>query len=679
MVSIDSVMQNASSDHMYQFYLVIDQGFGEETKRLCQEAVSRYDNCRIEFLEISADYSSLYRGIPHVTFQSYYRLFLPQLLSKIDKCIYLDGDTVVCSDIAGLYEVELGDNWLGGVEAYGYYRNADEHCKRLGIATLPPYFNSGVLLISLEALRKNGCPEKFETLIWRKYDSVDQDVLNVACRGYIMKLPYRFNVMTGHFNYDRDYLAKYISLAELDAARADPVIIHYAGAEKPWNSAAVPLSEKWNAVYLKGTIRDLFADAADQKEKAAASVERDGNAKVSPKVSVIMPVYNADEHLEKAAESVLRQTIDSWELICINDGSTDDSLQRLNALAKRDARIKVLSQENQGSGPARNLGLRTAAGEFISFLDADDLYPEDCTLEKLYRAAVDHGVSCAGGSMSVLTSSGKLWDTFEGANSGQKFQSRGISNYSQYQFEYGYQRFIFQRSMLIDNGIFFPPYLRFQDPPFMVTAMICAQRFYHMPDVTYLYREGHKAVSWNEEKVCGLLHGLIDLLQISSRHRYKKLHLSAIYRIGYDHCQPIASHLHNPSVAELLRTAIGNIDIGLLDGCAGTFPHSIIALNWDDFTREFSPNAVLKADTLSWGTHNDASAASRIIEAQRLSQQVSYLEREIENIHRSASYRIGRMITFIPRKLRGGIRCLKENGIKYTLCRFGEKVRAKLR
>ncbi|WP_296872258.1 glycosyltransferase family 2 protein, partial [uncultured Methanobrevibacter sp.] len=80
------------------------------------------------------------------------------------------------------------------------------------------------------------------------------------------------------------------------------------------------------------------------------------------KVSIIMPVFNDADRLDKSINTVINQTLKDIELICVNDGSTDDSLEILNEFAKEHEFIKVLSQENQGSGKARNYGMSEATG-----------------------------------------------------------------------------------------------------------------------------------------------------------------------------------------------------------------------------------------------------------------------------------------------------------------------------
>ena len=104
-------------------------------------------------------------------------------------------------------------------------------------------------------------------------------------------------------------------------------------------------------------------------------------------VSVIIPVYNAAKCLEQCIRSVMNQTLRGIEIICVDDGSSDASLEILRRLAQEDARIRVLEQPNQGAGAARNRGLSIAEGEYLSFLDADDFFEPDM-LEKAYGQAV---------------------------------------------------------------------------------------------------------------------------------------------------------------------------------------------------------------------------------------------------------------------------------------------------
>lgn len=108
------------------------------------------------------------------------------------------------------------------------------------------------------------------------------------------------------------------------------------------------------------------------------------------KVSVVVPVYNAEKTLERCLDSIVGQTFSDIELVLVNDGSRDASLRICEDYAARDRRIKVFSQENQGPSTARNTGIDHAGGDYLYFVDSDDYIASDA-IKRLYTAAVSSG------------------------------------------------------------------------------------------------------------------------------------------------------------------------------------------------------------------------------------------------------------------------------------------------
>ena len=90
------------------------------------------------------------------------------------------------------------------------------------------------------------------------------------------------------------------------------------------------------------------------------------------KISVIIPIYNSEKWLRKCLDSVVLQTYENLEILCINDGSTDDSLAIMEEYAARDERIRVITQENKGLSGARNTGMAAMTGDYFTFIDSDD-------------------------------------------------------------------------------------------------------------------------------------------------------------------------------------------------------------------------------------------------------------------------------------------------------------------
>lgn len=109
-----------------------------------------------------------------------------------------------------------------------------------------------------------------------------------------------------------------------------------------------------------------------------------------PLVSVIVPVYNVEKYLEQCLDSIINQTLKDIEIICVDDGSTDGSLDILNSYKEKDDRIIILTQKNLYVGVARNNGLKVAKGEYLSFLDSDDFF-EPTMLEDMYKIAEKDG------------------------------------------------------------------------------------------------------------------------------------------------------------------------------------------------------------------------------------------------------------------------------------------------
>lgn len=114
----------------------------------------------------------------------------------------------------------------------------------------------------------------------------------------------------------------------------------------------------------------------------------------NPLVSVVVPAFNAEGTIARCLESLAAQTLSDWEAVVVDDGSTDGTADAVEAFAAHDPRVRLLRQENLGSGAARNAGVATARGEFLAFVDADDAVEPDM-LEALVQAARAHDAQIA--------------------------------------------------------------------------------------------------------------------------------------------------------------------------------------------------------------------------------------------------------------------------------------------
>lgn len=285
----------------------------------------------------------------------------------------------------------------------------------------------------------------------------------------------------------------------------------------------------------------------------------------TPKVSVIMPVYNVEPYLCQCLDSVTSQTLKEIEIICVDDGSTDASLDILKEYAAKDNRITIITQKNAGSGKARNNALDNSTGEYIAFLDSDDLYPSEKTLEHMYKAAIENDVLVCGGSLSQLREGGKIVTDPKEFEQGYSFEKDGIVQYSDYQFDYGYWRFIFNRKFLKENQLYFPDYLRQQDPPFFVKTMAVAKTFYALTEPTYVYRVSYKQISWNERKTMDLFKGIGDCLKYSKQYGLSRLHSQIAQRLNiWTFRTAAATMIDNKNVRQQILQTLDTVDYDIL-------------------------------------------------------------------------------------------------------------------
>ena len=211
------------------------------------------------------------------------------------------------------------------------------------------------------------------------------------------------------------------------------------------------------------------------------------------KVSVIVPVYNVEDYLEKCLDSVIGQTFEDIEIICVNDGSTDNSLDILNEYEKKDNRIKVISQENAGLAEARNVGMKHACGEYLLFLDSDDWLELEC-IEELYANAKNND------SDMVLFNSIEIKENNQTREriyiKPKKNEKIDFDNFS---FDYSFKKRLVMNSLFVvwskfyktsflkENKIEFKDFRLFEDVPFHIETMIRAERISYLPKVLHNY------------------------------------------------------------------------------------------------------------------------------------------------------------------------------------------------
>ena len=270
-------------------------------------------------------------------------------------------------------------------------------------------------------------------------------------------------------------------------------------------------------------------------------------------ISIVMPIYNCEKYLEQCIRSALKQTLKELELICVDDGSTDNSVQIIKRFQEQDTRIALFQQKNQGAGAARNLGIQKARGKYIAFLDADDFYLDSNALEKMVLACEkNHLGACAGFRREYQDNLLKDFYLYRDYFESGKNKEGVVLRYQDYQEEYYYQNYIFSLEILKKNGIIFPLYRRYQDAPFFLNAMVAIKEYLVLPLEFYAYRFPEEALTRKETYIEDTLKGIRDNIQIAQENQFYELEKKLVGRVGFEYAKGIVKGA-NEEVLELLH------------------------------------------------------------------------------------------------------------------------------
>ncbi|OCG44233.1 hypothetical protein A9G35_08310 [Gilliamella sp. Choc5-1] len=209
---------------------------------------------------------------------------------------------------------------------------------------------------------------------------------------------------------------------------------------------------------------------------------------MSPVISIIVPVYNCDNFLEKSITSLINQTFENIEIICINDGSIDNSLDILNNFSKKDKRIIVIDQENNGPAEARNKGLKKSRGEYIMFCDSDDWY-EPAMCEKMLETIRSKSVDLVICSCNVV----KDEQTYNLRDSDIDYHK--LTYYGLHSLTYPFKtrvnsvlwNKIFKKSIIEQYNIDFPSGYYHDDMVFVLQYLCCSKTIYAIDIHLYNY------------------------------------------------------------------------------------------------------------------------------------------------------------------------------------------------
>lgn len=257
---------------------------------------------------------------------------------------------------------------------------------------------------------------------------------------------------------------------------------------------------------------------------------------LNPKISVVVPVFNTGKYLPKCLDSLLLQTYDNIEIICVNDGSDDNSLEVLEQYAKKDSRIKVYSQENSGVSVARNLGMSESSGDYVSFIDSDDwvyltLYQEfvNC-LNKLQKNIDIFMFNAAFYSVGKNDAYPKVFvDALDWNNHTSEYTIHTFDDCMRpFSRNLSASNKIYRKQFLVEKDIKFEENLIYEDQYFAIKTFLNANSIVFTDEIFYKYRRGDEVTlstqssekAFNIFEIMDLVDAEINKLDVYESYKY---------------------------------------------------------------------------------------------------------------------------------------------------------------
>lgn len=371
------------------------------------------------------------------------------------------------------------------------------------------------------------------------------------------------------------------------------------------------------------------------------------------KVSVIIPVFNTEKYIEECLMSVLSQTLKDIEVICINDGSTDHSLEILKDFRERDDRVTVLDQLNEGQSSARNKALSLATGKYIYFMDSDDLITSQM-LEELYTMSEEK-------NLDILYFSGtSFYETDELAKKHKGFSNTyfrkgnypnvldGIKMFSKLSVNKDYfvspcLQFI-RREFLEEKKVRFYEGIIHEDNCFTFETLLQAERVSCVNDIYFYRRVRTASVMTNEENYRNLKGYFCCLM--------KQLRFAGELKID-----DVEANMGIAHILSMLNYHVKRIYMKL--------PKA----EKEKFINECSSYERYLFDSL-------ILSSIKIQKSDK--EKIQSLNKQLKKIKKSRTYRIGKIFTYPVWLIKGGIKCWRQHGMIYTWKLIVKKVCKKI-
>lgn len=239
-VAIWTMRKSTSQKVVLDITILCSEELKEDDKCRLYELEERFSNLKISFYEIDSEIFREARPQAHIPIASFYRLIISEVI-KEEKCLFLDGDLIVNTDLRDLYLLDMEGYYIAGVRDIGFVINPDErikHFDRYRFAERTDYINAGVIVFNLAELRKHHLQDRFLQCMKTPYPYMDQDILNKVCGGRVKLLDWKYN----HFNRCNESVCL---SSEKCKNKEKWRILHFAGKYKPWDNLRIRGAKEW--------------------------------------------------------------------------------------------------------------------------------------------------------------------------------------------------------------------------------------------------------------------------------------------------------------------------------------------------------------------------------------------------------------------------------------------------
>lgn len=272
---------------------------------------------------------------------------------------------------------------------------------------------------------------------------------------------------------------------------------------------------------------------------------------MSKPVSVIVPVFNVELYLRAAVDSILNQTFTDFELILVNDGSTDSSPEICEDYAKSDTRVVVVNQKNAGFGEARNTGLKHASGEYIFFMDSDD-WTDINTLKENYALATELKADTLIFGHRKKYSASRVSNTIEMIPPALEKEGSNILTLLDRGFGFSVWEQFIRRQVILDNKLSFPSFQREADVAFLLEFYQHCNRIYVNPKIYYTYNSFYSSIKFNERSITNhkeLYSRLLQLIELKGTPQLNDQMKTKFFVLWFCHVVPI-NYVASPLAAD---------------------------------------------------------------------------------------------------------------------------------